>query len=166
MVVVSDTWLTVTPLMLATGSVMAGDVPVEMARPLTVTLLLSCTVPWTVAVPVPIAGRPIVPLGGVIPMSVSKSVEPVTPCPISHSVVLSVLPVEYVPENRKMRWTVLTPMAVLAEARLLNGLLRRPSPLVAAAELTNQITGDATLTVTVAGVLHRDGNGLPLSHTV
>src|SRR3990172_1699986 len=64
----------------------------------------------------------------------------------------------------KMRWPDASTAA--AEARLLNGPDRRPSPFTPAAGSTNQITGPAAPTVTVAGALHIDGPGLPLSHTV
>ena len=48
---------------------------------------------------------------------------------------------------------------------MLNGVGQRPVT-ASPAGLTNQITGPATLTVTVAGALHADGPGLPLSQTV
>ena len=53
-----------------------------------------------------------------------------------------------------------------AAARLLKGLLSVPEPFVAAPELTNQITGPETVTVTVAAALHAAGPGLPESQTV
>src|SRR4051812_37038506 len=65
-----------------------------------------------------------------------------------------------------MRWLVLVPMAVVAEASELNGLDKLPFPLLTAVGFTNQTTGEATVNVTVAGVLHKEGVGLPLSQTV
>ena len=52
-----------------------------------------------------------------------------------------------------------------AAERTLNGLVRVPEPLLAAAELTNQITGPFTVTLTVAGALVAVP-GQPLSLTV
>ncbi len=48
---------------------------------------------------------------------------------------------------------------------MLNGVESRPSPLVAAVGLTNQITGPVTLTVIVAGALVAVP-GQPVSCTV
>ena len=67
--------------------------------PLITALVLSVTVFWSVAVPVPIVGRAKVPVGGVIPISASKVLVGafVTCCPTSHSPLLSARPVVAVP---------------------------------------------------------------------
>ncbi len=72
--------------------------PVDSASPRSSAVFASVTVPCTVAVPVAIAGRAIVPVGGVIANSRSKLAGPVAPCPTSFSLVLSVIPFAYAPE--------------------------------------------------------------------
>src|SRR3954463_1331616 len=64
-----------------------------------------------------------------------------------------------------MPW--LAASTAFAEASTLNGLVKVPVPFVAAAELTNQITGPAMLKLAVAAALHWDaGVPSPLSQTV
>src|SRR5438552_9992352 len=137
-----------------------------MLSPRTASLVAMTTLPWTDGrVPLRV-GRAMVPVGGVMPKRVSNGVapEPVTPWPISHSLVFKVIPLVAVPVYRKMGWPESSTAA--AEARLLNGLASVPEPLLAAAGLTNQMTGLATLNVAAAVALHLPGAGLPLSHTV
>src|ERR671910_1598888 len=92
-VVATEVWATSTLVIAPAGSLRPALAPVESASALTKALLFRVAVPCTVAVPVPIVGRVIVPAGGVIPISVSKLAKPVTPCPTSHSPVLSAIPV-------------------------------------------------------------------------
>src|SRR3954454_22023311 len=64
-----------------------------------------------------------------------------------------------------MPW--LAASTAFAAESTLNGLLSVPVPFVAAAELTNQITGPAMLKLAVAAALHCEaGDPSPLSHTV
>src|SRR5688500_8407491 len=63
-----------------------------------------------------------------------------------------------------MRW--LFASTAMADARLLKGLSSVPVPLVAAAGLTNQVTGPEMAKVALTAVLQRAGSGLPLSQTV
>ncbi len=93
-VVVNAVWVTSTPVIPPVPT-RAADAPVEIARPCSLALVSRVTVPPIVVVPVPIAGRAIVPAGGVIANSVSKG--PVAAWPISHSPVLRVSPVVSVP---------------------------------------------------------------------
>ena len=110
-------------------------------------VLASATVPCTVAVPVAIAGRAIVPAGGVMPISASKLARRSTPCPTSHSPVLSVIPVAYVPDVEEDASG--SPRRRRPPRRACwNGARQRPpSPVgvVAARRLTNQITAPETL---------------------
>src|SRR6185295_1756739 len=108
-----------------------------------------------------------VPAGGVNPISVSKSAA-TDGCPISQlfACKVTLAPDAVLPLYTKMRWLVLVPIAVVADASELNGLDKFPFPFEPAAGFTNQITGAARVKVTVAGALQRLGVGLPLSHTV
>src|SRR5262245_48153656 len=72
-------------------------------------------------------------------------------------------PVGGPPLYRKMRWSVWS--TDTAAARVLKGLESRPSPLVAAFGLTNQMTGPLILTVAIP-VVHTLGSGSPLSQAV
>ena len=72
-----------------------ADTPVAMTTPCTFAFVASVTVPPIVAVPAPVAGRVIVPAGGVMDISVSNG--PVAGCPISHSPEFKVRPVAVVP---------------------------------------------------------------------
>jgi hypothetical protein len=61
-----------------------SEAPVASARPRSLALLASVTVPASVAVPLPSVGRVAVPAGGEMPKTASKVV-PVVGCPISIS---------------------------------------------------------------------------------
>ena len=65
--------------------------PELMASPRTMVLVLTVMVFWAVAVPVAMAGRAMVPAGGLMPMIVSNDV-PATCWPMSHSPVLRTRP--------------------------------------------------------------------------
>ena len=96
MVVVIEVSLTEIPV-IPPEPARPADAPVESATPCTFAFVASVTVPPSVVVPVPIAGRATVPVGGVIEKKLSKL--PVAACPISHSSLLSAIaPVAVPPE--------------------------------------------------------------------
>src|SRR5215208_3271474 len=139
-----------------------ADVPVEIATPCTFALVASVTVPPIVVVPVPIVGRAIVPVGGVIANSVSNG--PVAAWPISHSPELSVRPVAVVPLYTNRRW--LTASTASAAASVLNGLASVPVPPIGAFTSTNQITGPLMLKLADTAPVHCEaGSPSPLSQT-
>src|SRR5215212_11424255 len=91
----TDVWLTSTPVRPPVPVMPWVSPLVEIVTPRTTALFARATVPGTVAVPVPIVGRTIVPLGGVMLMRASNVLvgEFVAPWPTSHSLVLSETPV-------------------------------------------------------------------------
>src|SRR5689334_12944943 len=86
-VVVIELSLTLTPVM-PPEPVMLVAVVVASERPCSFDVDASVIVPLRVVVPAFVAGRAVVPLGGLIPKSVSNAV--VDACPITHSSLLSV----------------------------------------------------------------------------
>src|SRR2546429_7879867 len=94
-------------------------------------------------------GRVIVFDGGLMPNRPSKVV-PVNAWPISHSSLLSVMPVPavWVPLNKNTRWVDASTGGT--DASDVNGLLKRPSFVPAAPGCTNQMTGPWKVMVIVA----------------
>src|SRR5215213_1983941 len=161
-VVVIELSLTLIPV-IAPVPATPANVPVETARPCSFAFVASMMVPPIVVVPVPIAGRAIVPAGGVIANSVSNG--PVAAWPISHSPELSVRPLVVAPLYTNTRWFAASTAS--AAANVLNGLASVPVPPIGVLTSTNQITGPLMLKLAVTAPVHCDAGGpSPLSQTV
>src|SRR5205807_2596433 len=100
-----------------------------------------------------IEGLAMVPLGGLIPIRLSKPPASLAPEPASHSSCSKVTAPEYEPVLAKMRWPVASTLAALVTVA--KGWARVPLPVVSSPVVasTNQITGPLTVIVIVAGAL-------------